>query len=437
MNQFSTSVKNALFDSIDTMSKYCSIFVKNPEKDFIRKRKLDFQTVLKILLSMEGNSLQKELYDFFEYSKDTATVSAFVQQRDKICPEALEILFHGFNEKFPEFKTYGGYRLLACDGSDINIPRNPNDDSTFFQSNSDEKGFNQLHLNALYDLCSRRYVDAIVQLGRQKNESSAMTDMIDRWHTDEKTIVIADRGYETYNIFAHAEKKGMNYLIRVKDRNSNGILSGYTLPEQDEFDIEVSLILTRKQTNEVKANPKLYKVLSKASPFDYLDLHKNKFYPITFRVVRFKISEDTYESIITNLSKIDFSPNKIKELYHLRWGIETSFRELKYAIGLTNFHAKKVEYILQEIYARITMYNFCEIITTEVTVQQKSTKHVYQLNYTVAIYICRYFLKYRKDIHPPDVEALIQKNLLPVRPGRRDPRKVRAQKTVSFLYRVA
>lgn len=87
MNQFSTCVKNALFDSIDTMSKYCSMFVKNPEKDFIRKRKLDFITVLKMLLSMEGNSLQKELYDFFEYSSDTATVSAFIQQRGKIYPE--------------------------------------------------------------------------------------------------------------------------------------------------------------------------------------------------------------------------------------------------------------------------------------------------------------------------------------------------------------
>ena len=33
-----------------------------------------------------------------------------------------------------------------------------------------------------------------------------------------------------------------------------------------------------------------------------------------------------------------------------RWGIERSFRKLKYTIGLTNFHAKKVEYILQEIF---------------------------------------------------------------------------------------
>ena len=437
MNSFSVCTKNALFDSIDTMSKYCSMFVKNPEKDFVRKRKLDFSTVIKMLLSMEGGGLKKELYDFFEYSIDTASVSAFVQQREKIYPEALEILFHDFNDKFPDFKTYNGYRLLACDGSDLNIPRNPDDSSTFFQVNSDDKGFNQLHLNVLYDLCNRRYVDSIIQPGRQENESRALTEMIDRCQIKEKSIIIADRNYETYNIFAHAEKKGVNYLIRVKDRDSNGMISSYDLPEQDEFDIDISLILTRKQTKDVKENPSLYKFLPKISPFDYLDLHWNKFYPINFRVVRFKISEDTYESIITNLNRIEFPADKIKELYHIRWGIETSFRELKYAIGLTNFHSKKVEYILQEIYARLTMYNFCEIITTSVTIQQKSTKHVYQLNYTVAIHICRYFLKCRNNIHPPDVEALIRKNLLPVRTGRHDPRKVRAQKTVSFLYRVA
>ncbi|WP_447558201.1 transposase [Streptococcus suis] len=39
---------------------------------------------------------------------------------------------------------------------------------------------------------------------------------------------------------------------------------------------------------------------------------------------------------------------KLKELYAYRWGIETSFRDLKYSIGLTHFHAKKKEGILQE-----------------------------------------------------------------------------------------
>jgi hypothetical protein len=179
------------------------------------------------------------------------------------------------------------------------------------------------------------------------------------------------------------------------------------------------------------------KLLPINATFDYLDLHTNKFYPISFRVVRFRISEDTYETIITNLDPEEFSSEKIKEFYHLRWGIETSFRELKYEIGLTNFHSKKVEHITQEIFARLTMYNFCELITMHVVIQQKDTKHSYQVNFTRAIQVCRYYFRCQSNITPPDVEALILKNNLPVRTGRKDLRKVKANKVVSFLYRVA
>ena len=130
-------------------------------------------------------------------------------------------------------------------------------------------------------------------------------------------------------------------------------------------------------------------------------------------------------------------PQELKELYRMRWGIETSFRELKYAVGLTSFHSKKREYIDQEIFARIIMYNFAEMITSHVVISQTDTKHVYQVNFTIAIQICRHFLRLRDNIPPPDVEALIRKNILPVRPGRTSNRKTRYKTTVSFIYRVA
>jgi len=51
----------------------------------------------------------------------------------------------------------------------------------------------------------------------QINEFRAMADMIDRCVSEHKTIFIADHGYETYNIFAHAKQRDMYYLIRVKE----------------------------------------------------------------------------------------------------------------------------------------------------------------------------------------------------------------------------
>jgi Transposase DDE domain len=422
---FAEKVKAVLLERIHEMAANAWLFVQNPESDFTRKRKLDFETMLQCLIAMESGSLQKELLEMFRFSMDTATASAFYQQRGKILPEALEFLFREFNKAFGEYKTLRGYRLLACDGTSLNIARNPDDQENYYQTAPDAKGYNLLHLNAMYDF----------QPGRTNNECRAMTDMIDRYDSRHKTIFLADRGYESYNIFAHVEQREMFYLIRVKDRHSKSILSSLSLPQRDEFDTNVHLTLTRKQTKHARACSGVYKFLPNNSTFDYLD--QNECYPITLRIVRFPLSADTYECVITNLPNDEFPPDELKKLYAMRWGIETSFRELKYAIGLSCFHTKKVEYIKQEIFARLVLYNFCEIITTHVVTLQKDSKYVYQINYTMAIHICRYFLRCSSDISPPNVELLLHNFLLPVRPGRSDPRKVTPKSVVSFLYRVA
>jgi hypothetical protein len=437
MNEYANSIKEKLDSVLTEMHEYSWLFVNNPSKDFTRKRKLDFKEMLNILLSMGGNSLKLELMKYFSYDVETATCSAFVQQREKILPEALEFLYYKFTALAVSPNYYDGYRMLAVDGSDLCIAHNPKDTENHFLATENAKGYNLLHLNAMYDLCSRVYVDAIVQSGRKENEFQALTDMVDRSDIKGQAIVIADRGYESYNAFTHIEKKGWNYVIRVKDISSNGIVSGLSLPDQEIFDIECNTLLTRRQTKEIKAHPEKYKFMPTNQKFDYLPVGDKGTYPINFRVVRFPISESSYEVIITNLPKKEFPVEKIKEIYHMRWGIETSFRELKYAIALTSFHSKKVAYVIQEIFARLTIYNFCEIITTHVVIHQKDRKYSYQVNFTVAISICLHYFRCRNEVSPPNVEALIQKNILPVRNGRKDLRKVRTKSSVSFIYRVA
>jgi hypothetical protein len=435
MNSYPILVKQNLFSIIHEMKIHPALFVNNPDIDFIRNRKLTFETVILSLISMGGNTIRKEILDLLGYNSYTATTSAFIQQRDKILPYAFESLFHKFTQSFHDTKDYKGYRLLAVDGSALRITRNPNDPDTFVQIKPDDKGFNMLYLNAMYDLCTKLYVDAFIQSYRHKNENIALTDMVDRSNIKENIIVIADRGFECYNSFAHIQEKGLNYLIRVKDINSNGIISSLHLPNIEEFDIFFNLIHTRKNNKEIDAHPEIYKVISHSANFDFFN--ETGFYTISFRVVRFKITDNSYESVITNLNQSDFPPDELKELYNMRWGVESSFRKLKYAIGLTCFHAKKKEYIIQEIFARIIMYNFVSMITSYVIIQPANTRYVYQVNFTNAILICRNFLRLRNNIPPPDIEAMLQKNILPVRPGRKSERNIRSQRVISFNYRVA
>ena len=436
MKNYPKRIKNTLHSVIRDMAKHPENFCRCPEKDFTRNRKLPLEKVLTLLVKMGGHSLRDEMLDCIDFEEMPATVSALVQQRNKLLPEALDYLFREFTNRCHDPKTYKGYRLLAVDGSDLQFTANPNDPLSYFPGANGQKPYSFLHLNALYDLSSNLYLDAVVQKRRAANENAALVSMVDRSGIDEPVIITADRGYESYNTLEHIARKGWKYLIRL--RESKGILSSLSLPEGD-FDMPVQLFLTRKQTKKLKELqkefPGMYRFLPIHVNFDYLPWGTDGFYPFSFRIVRFKISDGSTETLITNLDRNSFPAEELKHLYHLRWGIETSFRQLKYTIGLSLFQSKKVEYITQEIFARLTMYNFCELITSHVVIQKKRRKYVYQTNFTAAVHICRQFL--RGDIAPPKVADLISSNLVPIRPGRSTPRKAKNIKFNGFFYRVA
>lgn len=205
---YATNIKNRLFTLIDEMNSSCWLFTRNPNKDFTRKKKWSFSEIMKFMIAMEGKSLKDELNEYFDYDFETPSNSSFNQRRAQILPEAFEFLFKEFTASLNNSsKTHNGYKLIACDGSDFCYSSDPSDIASYVQTPVDIKGYNRLHLNVLYDLLDRTYVDALVQANRQMNERRAVCDMVDRFKSDKKTIFIADRGYENYNLFAHVEKK--------------------------------------------------------------------------------------------------------------------------------------------------------------------------------------------------------------------------------------
>lgn len=434
-------VKTALFDTIQAMTDYKWFFSARPGKDNTRNRKFPFHKMLASILAFKGGTLNCEMMDFFGLDPSIGTASAFVQQRAKILPEAFETLFQHFTAHIDKHKLFHGFRLLAVDGSDLQIAANPNDPDSFFPGTDDQKSYNLLHINAMYDLLQNIYVDAILQKRRNADESGALIDMVDRSDIL-NALLLADRGYESYNNLAHIQEKGWSFLIRIKD-NTTGITSGLSLPDSDIYDIPFHLKLTRKQTNAVKQLLKdrnHYKYITSSHRFDYLPQKSRKhdptvFYDLHFRVVRFPISDTLCETIITNLDANHFPLPEIKKLYAMRWGIETSFRCLKHTLGLLHLHAKKVEFVHQEIFAKLTMYNFCELITQSVVIRQGKRKHNYKVNFSDSAHICLEF--FLGKVLPPNVEALLMRFISPIRPGRSDARKKTPKPAVSFTYRVA
>ena len=98
----------------------------------------------------------------------------------------------------------------------------------------------------------------------------------------------------------------------------------------------------------------------------------------------------------------------------------------------TDLHAKKVEFVLQEIFAKLTMYNFCELITQSVVIRQAQKRHTYKVNFSDAVHICRQF--FLGDVPPPILEAMLMRYISPIRPGRKDTRKLTQKSSASFTY---
>ena len=425
------TIKNNLLSLISKMAETPERYVKNPGKDFTRNRKLTFETVVKMMLCMGGNTLNEELYDWFEFSADIPSVLAFVQQRNKLLPTALQELFERFNAACYENAFHQGYQLLAIDGTDLRLPTNKNDDLSFMQNEESMKGYNLMHLDAMYDLLRNIYVDVSLQMKKEENEHKAFVKMVDSSTSKNKTIVIADRGYESYNNMAHIQEKGWNYIIRAKD--SYGIISRLIIPQNKaEFDLRKEVNLTRRQTREtcalIKHMPENYRFVQTATTFDYLKPREDKFYKIQFRIVRFQISEDVFETVYTNLDSEQFPMSQIKALYNMRWGIETAFRDLKYRAELASLHSKKYESLLQEIYGRVIAYNITSLIAGSMRLAENK-----KINFSTAINFCRQYLKNR--ITEIVLYKLLYRHKSPIRENRSFPRFKAQKNSISFSYR--
>ena len=94
INQVSDSLKN----HISELANNPCLFLRNPNVDFSQKRKIDFKTFIGIMMNSGGATMSKELLDFFDFNKNTPSVSAFTQQRSKVLPEAFEYLFKSFTD---------------------------------------------------------------------------------------------------------------------------------------------------------------------------------------------------------------------------------------------------------------------------------------------------------------------------------------------------
>ena len=86
------------------------------------------------------------------------------------------------------------------------------------------------------------------------------------------------------------------------------------------------------------------------------------------------------------------------------------------------FHSRKKQLVLQEIYAKLILYNFSEAITRGIVPGKQKRKYMYSINFALAISLCVEFLRRCKQKNPMnDLENVLTRYLIPIRLGESSP----------------
>lgn len=318
------------------------------------------------LMNLNKGACQDESDNFFK-TRDSLEVAERVVTSGALA-KARKKLKHGtfvelncrltsfFYENYSALK-WKTFRLLAIDGSTVKMPKET-DIAGHFGSWDSAKGepCPIARVSGLYDVLNKLYLHALI---RPKDQGERQLAAEHLSHTGKDDLILLDRGYPAYWLFARIVNQGADFCVRisatkwivVRDFLSSG------LREQ---------IVTIKPTlNE-----------------------KNPLMPsLCVRLVRVDIGNPEPDILIASLIDTEgILYEDFKELYHKRWGIEEAYKTLKCRMEVENFSGKSVESIYQDFHSSILTANLTSAISLETkeVIEEvcKERKHPYQLNFT-------------------------------------------------------
>ena len=345
---------------------------KMHKKDFTRKRYLNFENTFLLILSTFSSSLR----DLVSRMCDSAlnipvgiTSSAICQAKQKVSFSA----FVDINSRLVDFfytnslniKKWKGFRLVAVDGSQINLPEKSEAQLYFGKINNSTGETVRARASVLYDVLNE------IAIANQimpfcADEISMLMYMRESLRTGD--LLLADRYYPSFYVFKYLAENKIDFCFRISTSKWKVVKKFVESGKKEDI---CTLFPSRKVSN---------KCLSNAFGND----------PIQIRLVRVELESGEIEVLATSLVDKEKYPEKLfKDLYIKRWGVETFYCTLKERMALEKFSGVKNYAILQDFHAKILINNLTRIISSfaQQKIDAKSAKRKlkYKVNHTSAL----------------------------------------------------
>lgn len=376
------------------------------------------------------SSIQRELDGFFraatksDFNIREVTKSAFSQARQKLDPATFMRLNQMAVDKFyqnEDFNVWGGYRLVAVDGSRLVLPNH--------QSVKDEFGIYNLGPDAdsprsmgtvslLYDVLNLITIDARIA-PYSDSESNLLVQHLPS--TQEGDLLLLDRGYPSYWLLFLLTAKKIQFCVRLKSTWWNKVRD---FTQSDEKERIVTFSLPKKDRKKLDGYPELQDA------------------EITCRLIKVILPDGNIEVLCTSmLDEENFPHESFPVLYHLRWGIEEAYKLLKTRIEVEDFSGKTAIAVKQDFFAKILLMTLSAVyaypIEERVRKEYKASqtrKYDQKINRTnsiaatlsisIALFIRREF-----ELALRAFDEIVFKTREIVRPNRNNKRKKRIKPT--------
>jgi hypothetical protein len=353
-----------------------------------------------------GKSVSSEAYG---QARARLPVELFQQLLGEVCRRA-----QGWLE---EAARWRGHRLWLADGSSCSMPDTPELQNAFGQPGQQAAGcgFPMAHLLTLFHAGTGLLLRTIAAPLRTHDMAQASQLHAELSPGD---VLIADRGFCSYAHVALLLQAGLHAVLRLHQKQRVSFRIGRMhSPPFGMYKNLKGLPKTRwiKWLGTCDQQVEYFKP---KEPPDWLDAKTYADLPasLVLRELRYRIEQAGCRTrevlLVTTLTDPALYPaDELATLYGQRWQVETNLRHLKQTLRLDVLRTKTVAGIHKELAMFALVYNLVRLVMLEAAQRQKVP--VERISFIDA-------RRWLQHVRPG--ERLRKLELLPIRPGRHEPR---------------
>jgi hypothetical protein len=315
------------------------------------------------ILHLFKESVEFNLQKILPSISRPVTGSAFTQARYKIKPKFFNDLVKTTVESYRvcEKKLWKGHILLGGDGSTLNLPPSKDIEKKFGVYSTTDMGVKRYlaRIFFVYDVLN----DIVVgwNLSKMKDQEKILLRNCYDSINHPNAILILDRCFGNFTTVTELTNRQIQFCIRMSTCGCNFAKKAMA-NEQDDFIADWAPSRDEKETCKKLG-------LERAA--------------VKVRVTKIKLKTGETELLVSSLlDQQKYSHKDMGELYHLRWGVEEGYKNLKPKMKIEQFGCRKSEGVLQEFYAHIFIMNMVGLAGMAASQQiEEKTSHR-KLTYT-------------------------------------------------------